>query len=201
MLPPLAVNKTPFADKSDEDDEDFWDPTAPTPYGADVPADENEGTTAVSPIIVSEIWNYLDQQLDEVLGLGNPGAPPASMQEIPVFKILDGSKQIMLKTCPPYYVKPEFLDLAVDTFTAVLLKRNYLREFNNGFAGMNRILLALSKCKDNATAFPFIDESVHDECEATSEVNIMQSLGCSFFLKWSLGVAEIKSRSVRDVWK
>lgn len=124
MLQPLPVNTAPLADNSVPEDEDFWDSdNNENPYGAEEPIAGD--TVAENPIILTEIWNYLDQQLDEVLELGNMSARTNSMQPFSVYRLLEASKQIILKTCPEYYVLPEFFDLAVEVFTSTLIRRNF----------------------------------------------------------------------------
>jgi hypothetical protein len=151
MFVPFAVNVTPVADASDalEDDEDYW---------------KDPGTNKTHVAVLTEIWNYYDRTTDILLGLRD--AEYAYSYVTPIFNILELSKKVMERTCPPWYLKPGFLDLSVNSFIQMLRKRRYFSEFGNDFDGLERVTDALLNCSAHVTPFPF-KEFEKDRCNET----------------------------------
>lgn len=73
----------------------------------------------------------------------------------PVYEFLEVSKRIMQKTCPSFYVKPAFFNLAVATF--IRLQQIHFKFTEHTFkpVGFRRILKYLKKCEQGAQTFTF----------------------------------------------
>lgn len=87
----------------------------------------------------------------------------------PVYEFLDLSKKIMQKTCPPHYVRAEFLNLAVATFIRMQQLEFKFPEDSFKPSGFRRVLNALRACEANATQFNFTGE------DCNGKVSIIKS--------------------------
>ncbi|CAL8095199.1 unnamed protein product [Orchesella dallaii] len=157
------------------DDEDYFNATG------------NNTKTIESPSVATELWNQIDMELNEILGLSkptnsdetgrsdNPGmenpkttrrrkgrsANVDTLAQLnltyknPVYEFLEISKRIMKKTCPPYYVKPTFLDLAIGSFIRIQQVHYKFPENTFKHSGFLRVLEALKSCEANATQINF----------------------------------------------
>jgi len=84
----------------------------------------------------------------------------------PVYQLLDLSRRVMAKTCPSFYVPPEFLEIAVSAFVRVNQKYYQFPEDDSYYYGYGRIVQSLLLCEQKITPFNF----TVDPCKTRNQV-------------------------------
>lgn len=147
---------------------DFIDTILDNLLGFNDTQEEVDGHTTVAPNIgtpapVNNTGNRIKKQAEEdemdeeeYTNATNPN--PLNVTYFnPVYEFLEISKRITQKTCPSFYVKPTFLELAVSTFIRLQQVQFKFPESSFKPAAYRRVLHFLRKCEKSASQFNFTD--------------------------------------------
>lgn len=162
----MALNETMIV----PEDEDYH---LLNPNGTNTTGAQNRSEASIS--IVEGLLEFMDLKLDILLGLDKfkdvssdartvpvqSAAQPYSSLNVtyanPVYEYLEISKRITQKTCPAFYVQPEFLNLAVATFIRMHQVNFKFPEIAFKPSGFRRVLSVLRQCEEEAVPFNFTD--------------------------------------------
>jgi hypothetical protein len=102
-----------------------------------------------------------------------PAKEPLKSSKSPVYQFLELSKKVMQKSCPDFYVRPEYFDLAVSAFIKIQKKHFKFPEGATNYHGYWRILESLQDCIGNMTTLNF----TQNHCDSRDKVsNSVQQL-------------------------